>query len=63
MISYALHPEAYIDIDEIGEHIAEDSPEAADRVVTEIFDSIRALIPSPSGLSPPQYYIPPANYN
>lgn len=47
MISYALHPEAYIDIDEIGEHIAEDSPEAADRVVTEIFDSIRALIPFP----------------
>jgi plasmid stabilization system protein ParE len=39
---YALHPEAYHDIDEIREFIADDSPDAADRVVTEIFDSIRA---------------------
>ena len=44
---YALHPEAYNDIDEIREFIADDSPDAADRVVTEIFDSIRALLPFP----------------
>jgi plasmid stabilization system protein ParE len=44
---YALHPEAYNDIDEIREFIADDSLDAADRVVTEIFDSIRALVPFP----------------
>ena len=41
---YALHPEAFNDIDEIREYVAEDSPDAADRMVTEIFDSIRALV-------------------
>ena len=46
-ILYALHPEAFNDINEIRAHIAEDSPDAADRVVTEIFDSIRALVPLP----------------
>ncbi len=44
---YALHPEAYNDIDEIREFIADDNPDAADRVVTEIFDSIRALVSFP----------------
>jgi hypothetical protein len=29
---YALHPEAFIDLDGIREHRAEDSPDAADRV-------------------------------
>ena len=47
MIGYALHPEALIDLDEIREHIAEDSPDAADRVITEIFDGIRAVVPFP----------------
>jgi len=45
---YALHPEAYNDIDEIREYIADDNPDAADRVVTEIFDSIRALVLFPN---------------
>ena len=45
--TYALHPEAFDDIDEIREYIAEGSPDAADRMVTEIFDSIRALVPFP----------------
>jgi plasmid stabilization system protein ParE len=44
---YALHPEAYNDLDEIREYIAEDSPDAADRVITEIFDGIRILVPFP----------------
>jgi toxin ParE1/3/4 len=47
MTGYTLHPEAYIDIDEIREYIAEENPDAADRMVTEIFDSIRALVSFP----------------
>lgn len=47
MSGYSLHPAAFIDLDEIREHIAEDNPEAADRVMTEIFDGIRALVPFP----------------
>src|ERR1700684_1649590 len=44
---HALHPEAYEDLDDIRGYIAQDSPDAADRVITEIFDSIRALVPFP----------------
>ena len=33
---YALHPEAFIDIDEIAAYIGQESPEAAHRVVTDI---------------------------
>ena len=47
MTGYALHPEALTDLDGIREYIAEDSPDAADRVITEIFDGIRALVPFP----------------
>ena len=47
MTGYALHPEAFIDLDEIREHIAEDSPDAADRVITDIFDGFRALVAFP----------------
>ncbi|MCX6636848.1 MAG: type II toxin-antitoxin system RelE/ParE family toxin [Acidobacteria bacterium] len=47
MSAYALHPEAFIDLDDIREHIAEDNPDAADRVITEIFDGIRALVAFP----------------
>ncbi len=42
MTEYALHPEAFADLDEIREYIAEDNPAAADRAITEIFDAIRA---------------------
>lgn len=35
MSSFALHPDAFADIDEIREHIANDSPDAADRVIDE----------------------------
>jgi toxin ParE1/3/4 len=44
---YALHPEAFIDLDEIRQYIAEDNPDAADRVITEIFDGIRTLATFP----------------
>jgi toxin ParE1/3/4 len=47
MTGYALHPEALADLDDIRQYIAEDSPDRADRVITEIFDGIRALIPFP----------------
>jgi plasmid stabilization system protein ParE len=47
LTGYALHPEALTDLDGIREYIAEDSPDAADRVITEIFDGIRALVPFP----------------
>ena len=43
MSGFALHPEAYDDIDEIRAYIAEDSPEAADRMVNEIFDRLRQI--------------------
>ncbi len=41
MTGYQLHPEAYDDIDEIRAYIAEDNPDAADRMVNEIFNSIQ----------------------
>jgi plasmid stabilization system protein ParE len=37
MSGCTLHPEAFSDIDEIRAYIAEDDPDAADRVVTAIF--------------------------
>jgi len=47
MSGYALHPEAYEDLDDIRGYIAQDNPDAADRVITEVFDAIRALVPFP----------------
>jgi plasmid stabilization system protein ParE len=47
MSGYALHPEAFTDLDNIREHIAQDSPDAADRVITEIFDGFRSLAAFP----------------
>ena len=48
MSGYTLHPEAFGDLDDIREHIAQDNPDAADRVVTEIFDGIRGLVSFPN---------------
>jgi plasmid stabilization system protein ParE len=42
MSEYAFHAEALIDLDEIREHIAEDSPDATDRLIAEVLDGIRA---------------------
>jgi plasmid stabilization system protein ParE len=49
MSGYALHPEAYADLDDIRGYIAQDNPDAADRIVTEIFDTIRGLVDLPVG--------------
>jgi toxin ParE1/3/4 len=47
MSGYALHPEAYADLDDIRGYIAQENPDAADQVITEIFDTIRGLVPFP----------------
>ncbi len=47
MSGYALHPEAFADLDDIPEFVAQDNPNAADRVIAEIFDTLRALAPFP----------------
>lgn len=44
---YALHPDAFTDLDEIRDYIAQNNPDAADRVIAEIFDAIRGLVPFP----------------
>jgi plasmid stabilization system protein ParE len=45
---YGLHPEAFADLDDIRDHIAQDNPDAADRVISEIFDVIRGLVRFPN---------------
>jgi toxin ParE1/3/4 len=47
MSAFVLHPGALADITEIWEYIAADNPDAADRVVEEIHETIRALVPLP----------------
>lgn len=44
---YALHPEAFADLDEIRGYIAQGNPDAADRLTAEIFGTIRRLVPFP----------------
>ena len=47
MSGFVLHPEALADLDEIWEYIAADNPGAADGVLEEIYEAIRALVPFP----------------
>jgi plasmid stabilization system protein ParE len=47
MSGFVLHPAAFADLEEIWEFIAVDSLDAADRVLTEIQDAIRALTSFP----------------
>ncbi len=47
MSGFVLHPDALTDLTEIWEYIATDNPDAADRVIEEIRDAIRALVPFP----------------
>ena len=47
MSGYAFHPEAFAEVAGIWEYIAKDNLDAADRVIADIFDSIRALSLSP----------------
>ena len=44
---FALHPEAYADLEDVRGYIAYDSPDAADRVITEIYRAVRVLVPFP----------------
>ncbi len=44
---YALHPEAFADLDDIRDYIAQENPDAADRLMVEIFDAIRGLVRFP----------------
>jgi len=44
---YALHPEAFADLDDIRDYIAQENPDAADRVISEIFDTMRGLVSFP----------------
>lgn len=39
MSGYAFHPEAFTDLDQIWEYIAERNIDAADRVIADIFDA------------------------
>ena len=48
MSGYDFHPEAYLDLDGIWEFIAEDNPDAADRVIADILAAIDALVPFPA---------------
>ena len=43
MTEFALHPEAFADLDRIREYISNDHPDAADRVITELFEAKRSL--------------------
>ena len=47
MTPYTFHPDARGDLDEIWDYIAADNPDAADRVITEILDATRAVVPYP----------------
>lgn len=47
MTEYAFHPEALLDLDEIWEFIAQDSLDAADRVVAEILEAFEELCSLP----------------
>jgi plasmid stabilization system protein ParE len=47
MSGFVFHPAALTDLTEIWEYIAPDNPDAADRVLEEIREAIRALLPFP----------------
>ncbi len=47
MSGFVFHPDAFADLDEIWEFIAADNLSAADRVLEEIHEAIRALVPFP----------------
>ena len=47
MSAFVLHPEAYADLDDIWEYIADDNLDAADRVREEIYQTIQSLVAFP----------------
>jgi len=48
MSGFALHPEAFEDLDQLRAYIAKDSPDAADRFINEIFDRFETLTHFPN---------------
>jgi toxin ParE1/3/4 len=48
MKKFVLHPEAYVDIDELWDYIAADNIGAADRTREEIYDAIQRLAAFPN---------------
>jgi plasmid stabilization system protein ParE len=44
---YALHPEAFSDLDEIWEYVAADNIDAADEMIADIVATLRTLAASP----------------
>ena len=47
MSGYVFHPDAFADLDEIWEYIAEDNLDAADPVIADIHAVIRSLAAAP----------------
>jgi toxin ParE1/3/4 len=47
MSGFVFHPDALTDLTDIWEYIAADNPSAADRVIEEIYEAIRDLVPFP----------------
>ena len=47
MSSFRLHPDVVSDLEEIWDYIAEDNPDAADRAVADIFESLQTLVTFP----------------
>ena len=47
MSGYALHPDAFADLDEIWEYIAQNNVDAADRVLADIHSTLTTLAESP----------------
>ena len=45
---YEFHPAASIDLEDIWEFMADDSPTAADRVIADIPDAVERLVPFPN---------------
>ena len=63
MTEYAFHPQARDDLGEIWDYIAADNPDAADRIVAEILEAIRAVVPFPdSGHRRPELTAAPPRF-
>jgi plasmid stabilization system protein ParE len=51
--TYSLHPDAFADLNEIWEYIAQDSVGAADRLLDDIENALNMLVSNPhAGPSP-----------
>jgi toxin ParE1/3/4 len=47
MSGFRLHPEAFTDLNDIRDYIAQENPDAADRIMSEISEAIGRLVPFP----------------